>query len=64
MSAPRVSVSLGRTINLGNFNSLRVEVTIDRDVDLIGKETIHDAVTSVHTEANAELTRIIRVEKN
>lgn len=32
MAAPRVSMSLGYTRNLGNFESLRVDVGIEMDV--------------------------------
>lgn len=32
MAAPRVSMSLGYTRNLGNFESLRVDVGIEIDV--------------------------------
>jgi hypothetical protein len=61
MSNPRVSVSLGRTINLGNFNSLRVEVSLERD--LYENESISYGTQCMYTEVREELTKIIAKEK-
>jgi len=58
----KLSVSLGRTINTGNDESLRVdvggEVKFDPDVT-----EVEDAMNGLYTEVSTQLQRVIDAER-
>ena len=57
MKIKNISISLGRTINLGNFNSIRTEISIEADVVTEDYESSIDELNSV---AEYNLEKIIR----
>lgn len=51
----RIGVSLGRTVNLGNFESLRIDIEISADVNLEKGEELKEYQDALFIEAKAEL---------
>jgi hypothetical protein len=49
----RIKYNIGRTINLGDFNSLRLDVEIAADID--PSTNLDDAKESLFTEVSEEL---------
>jgi hypothetical protein len=52
-SAPRINISLGRKINVGNYESLDLHVSFSRDVD--PGESVEEAFDSVFLEVIKQL---------
>ena len=55
MQIRKVTASYGRTINLGDFNSLRLDATFEADVEP-GEDPL-DAINHLFAEARAEVKR-------
>ena len=53
MKITKISGTLGRTINLGNFNSMRIEATVE--VELDDPEEIEQARSTIIAEARESL---------
>jgi hypothetical protein len=50
----RISCSLGKTVNLGNFESLRIDIGMEADISL--DKNLDDARNSLFQEVFDELT--------
>jgi hypothetical protein len=57
----RIQVGLGRTVNLGNYESGRADVWLERDLE--EGEEFHTAVSALAEEANDNLNSILRERK-
>lgn len=57
----RVSWGVGYTINLGNFQSLRLDITVDDQTR--GEETVREASERIYRFAERELTRKVEEAK-
>jgi hypothetical protein len=57
-----VTVGLGYTMNLGNFESLRMDYSITEDVK--SGETVDDAVRRVEAQVENYLVERIKQERN
>lgn len=53
----RISVTISRTINMGNFNSLRVEAGLEEDV--ADGASLQDAYKDQWNTVNKEINRAI-----
>lgn len=58
MPLPRISVRIGRTINMGNYSSLKVEAGLEEDVQL-GVPYDRD-YKRLWNEVNSEINRAIK----
>ena len=56
MAPTRISVSFGRTVNVGNFNSLRVDASMEIDVESI------DSMKAEYAKAFDEVKAIVAAE--
>lgn len=53
----RISVTISRTINIGNFNSLRVEAGLESDIE--DGSSLQDGYKNLWNSVNAEVNRAI-----
>ena len=53
----RISVTISRTINIGNFNSLRVEAGLEQDIE--DGSSLQDGYKQLWNNVNAEINRAI-----
>ena len=44
----KIKISLGKTFNLGNYESKKIEVGIERDVDVVTKAEVDKLRTQVY----------------
>jgi hypothetical protein len=51
-----VSVTVGRTVNVGNFNSIRADVTLTADLDGTADEVIASEIADLRDRAMEELS--------
>ena len=61
MKVKKISISVGRTVNLGNFNSIRTELSIEADVD---SEEYERSIEGLHEVAEYNLEKIINKRIN
>ena len=61
MRVKNISISVGRTVNLGNFNSIRTELSIEADVD---SEEYERSIEELHEVAEYNLEKIINKRIN
>ena len=52
-----VRVSLGKTINIGNFESLRIDIAIEDEIP--GKKSYADGIDMVYRSVSEELEKKI-----
>jgi hypothetical protein len=53
----RISVTISRTINMGNFNSLRVEAGLEEDI--ADGSSVQDGYKNLWNTVNGEINRAI-----
>lgn len=56
-----VSVSLGATINTGNFSSIRLDYSLTDDVR--SGETVNDAYARVEAKVDEQIQRRMKIER-
>ena len=62
MKIKNISISLGRTVNLGNFNSIKTEISIEANV---GSENYDKEIEELQSVCEYNLDKIInkRIQK-
>lgn len=61
MQVKNISISVGRTVNLGNFNSIRTELSIEADID---SSDYDSSIDELHEVAEYNLEKIINKRIN
>lgn len=60
MKLETVKLNLGRTINLGNYESLRIDIELGATLD--ENENLADVVANMRQHAKLEIAKIIKIE--
>jgi len=60
MAITRVSISIGRTVNLGNYESLRMEITSESDIN--EGRTPDQTLDDLEAFVTKSLTRRIKIQ--
>jgi len=60
MKLETVKLNLGRTINLGSYESLRIDIELGATLD--ENENLADVVANMRQHAKLEMAKIIKIE--
>jgi len=59
----KIGLTIGRTVNIGNYESVRVEVSADQDCGESAQERA-EGFEDLHSDLTAALQRVISEEKD
>jgi hypothetical protein len=60
MKLTELKISIGKTINLGNYESLRLDVEMAAKIDL--NDDLESCAESLRRDAKLQLNRMIKIE--